>query len=134
MTAIDSALNDERATGLAMRRGARLRCPACGEGGMFDGYLKVHDNCPACREELHHHRADDGPAYLTITLVGHILTPLLFIVFIAWRPSVAVMLTMFLGAAVIMSLALLPIIKGSMVGFQWARRMHGFGTGDAPSA
>ena len=120
----------ERATGLAMRRGAMRRCPACGEGPLFRGYLTVRDHCPACGEALHHQRADDGPAYLTILVVSHLLTPLLLIVFLAWRPGVAAMLTGFLGAAVVMSLALLPVVKGALVGLQWARRMHGFGHGE----
>ena len=43
---------------------------------MLRGYLKVRDECAVCGEELHHHRADDGPAYLTILLVGHLMAPL----------------------------------------------------------
>lgn len=123
----------ERATGLAMRRGAAGRCPACGEKGMFSSYLKVRDACPACDEALHHQRADDGPAYMTIVIVSHILTPILLAMYIAWRPSVASMLIGFLGAAIVMSLVMLPMIKGAFVGLQWARRMHGFGDGDAAS-
>nr|WP_162784820.1 DUF983 domain-containing protein [Paracoccus suum] len=114
-----------------MRRGALGRCPACGEGRLFQGYLKVRDECPSCGEPLHHQRADDGPAYLTILIVSHLLTPVLMAVFITWRPSVSYMLIGFLGAAVVMSLALLPVIKGALVGMQWARRMHGFGSGEA---
>ena len=117
----------ERSTALAMRRGARGRCPACGRGRLFTGYLKVRDQCSECGEDLHHQRADDGPAYLTILVVSHILTPVLLAVFVIWRPSVAAMLIGFLGLAVVMSLLLLPVIKGAMVGLQWARRMHGFG-------
>ena len=121
----------DRATGNAMRRGATGRCPACGERGLFSSYLKVRDNCPSCNEALHHQRADDGPAYVTVFAVSHLLTPILFAVFIAWRPSVALMLIAFLTAAVVLSLAMLPVVKGAMVGLQWARRMHGFGHGEA---
>lgn len=121
----------ERATGLSMRRGAAGRCPACGERGLFSSYLKVRDACPACDEALHHQRADDGPAYVTILVVSHILTPILLGMYIAWRPSVTAMLVGFLGAAIVMSLAMLPMVKGAFVGLQWARRMHGFGQGEA---
>lgn len=121
----------DRLVGLAMRRGALGRCPSCGEGKLFQGYLTVRDQCPNCGEHLHHQRADDGPAYITILVVSHLLTPILLAVFIAWRPSVTSMLIGFLGAAVVMSLALLPVIKGAMVGMQWSRRMHGFGHGEA---
>ena len=134
MTAALLDHSPERATATAMRRGARRRCPACGDGMLFEGYLKVCDACPSCSEAMHHQRADDGPAYLTVLIVAHVMTPLLLIVFVAWRPGTAVMLTGFLVATVVMSLALLSPIKGAMVGLQWARRMHGFGDGDAAAS
>lgn len=117
----------ERATGRAMLRGARLRCPACGEGRLFSSYLKVADRCPACHEDLHHQQADDGPAYLTVLIVSHLGAPLLLASFIAWRPSPMTLLVSFGLGAIVLSLAMLPPIKGAMVGLQWARRMHGFG-------
>src|SRR5690606_36421697 len=49
---------------LAIKRGLRGRCPNCGEGRIFRSFLKVSDSCPVCGEALHHHRADDLPAYL----------------------------------------------------------------------
>ena len=117
----------ERSTALAMRRGARGRCPACGRGRLFTGYLKVRDQCSECGEDLHHQRADDGPAYLTILIVSHLGAPLLLAIYMAYRPSAMAMLIGFSAAAIVLSLALLPRFKGAFVGFQWARRMHGFG-------
>lgn len=127
------AAEEERPTGMAMRRGMRGRCPACGEGRLFSRYLRVVDHCPSCDEAMHHHRADDGPAYVTVLVVSHVLTPLLLAVFVLWRPSVEAMLVGFLGAAVVMCLLMLPLVKGGFVGLQWARRMHGFGAGEARS-
>ena len=72
----------ERELWPAVRKGWRRRCPNCGNGALLKGYLKVRDTCPVCREELHHHRADDGPAYLTILIVGHLMAPLLHIAFV----------------------------------------------------
>src|SRR5262249_53756324 len=51
--------------------GLPQRCPGCGTGQVSARSLKVCDLCPACGEALHHHRADDAPAYFTILLVGH---------------------------------------------------------------
>jgi uncharacterized protein (DUF983 family) len=115
----------------AMLRGFRRRCPQCGQGMLFDGYLKVRDECPVCREEFHHHRADDGPAYLTILIVGHILAPMIHIIYSNFRPEPLVFASMLTVAAVAMSLFLLPRLKGVVVAIQWSRRMHGFGAGDA---
>lgn len=94
---------------------------------MMRSYLKVRDTCTVCREELHHHRADDGPAYLTILIVGHLMAPLLHISFVALRPDPLVLFTVFAIGCVTLSLYLLPRLKGAIVGFQWARMMHGFG-------
>jgi uncharacterized protein (DUF983 family) len=124
----------ERPAGQAMLRGTRGRCPACGEGKLFQGYLKVADHCPSCGEAMHHQRADDGPAYLTILLVSHLGAPILLASFIAWRPSAMTMIMTFGLGAIVLSLLLLPRIKGAMIGLQWARRMHGFGDAAEPAS
>ena len=111
----------------ALWRGWRRRCPSCGQGPMLSGYLEVRDACAVCREELHHHRADDGPAYLTILIVGHLMAPLLLLVFMTWRPEPLVLFTIFAVGCVALSLYLLPRLKGMVVAFQWSRLMHGFG-------
>jgi len=114
-----------------MRRGFAKRCPNCGEGHLFEGYLKVRRICPSCGEELFHHRADDGPAYLTILIVGHIVALGMHFTWSAFRPDPLLFATLMTVAAVSLSLWLLPRFKGAIVGFQWARRMHGFGRGEA---
>lgn len=111
----------------AMRRGARLRCPACGHGRLFRSYLKVVDNCPECQEELHHHRADDAPPYFTMVIVGHIIVAGVLTLEQAVAPPQWLHLALWLPLTLILSLVLLPPIKGSLVGLQWANRMHGFG-------
>ncbi len=120
----------ERPMGPAIRRGFMRHCPNCGQGHLFTGYLKVVDTCPVCRETLSHHRADDGPAYLTILVVGHLMAPLILYVFTTFRPDPLVMATIFTVGCVALSLFLLPRLKGVVVAIQWAKRMHGFGGGD----
>jgi uncharacterized protein (DUF983 family) len=117
----------ERPTKPAIARGLRLRCPCCGEGRLFDGYLKVRPACPVCGEDLTPQRADDGPAYLTILVVGHIMAPLFLFVFTTWRPGPFAMASFFSILCIALSLLLLPRFKGMIVAIQWARRMHGFG-------
>src|SRR6188508_1861289 len=70
----------------AIMYGLRGRCPHCGAGRMFRAFLKVADHCPACGEALHHHRADDAPAYFVILIVGHIVVPLVLAVELAFAP------------------------------------------------
>ena len=89
-------------------------------------YLKTRDHCSVCDEELHHHRADDGPAYLTILVSGHILAPLLLYVFATFRPDPLVLAVTFSVGFTALALYLLPRFKGVFVAIQWAKRMHGF--------
>ena len=81
-------------------------------------------------QELHHHRADDAPAYLTILLVGHLMAPALHVAYVEFRPEPLTLFTIFAVGCTGLSLYLLPRLKGAVVGFQWARRMHGFGKED----
>jgi uncharacterized protein (DUF983 family) len=130
----DNALPDtvqDRPVGPAIRRGWRLRCPNCGAGPLMKGYLTVRAACPVCGEDLHHQRADDGPAYLTILIVGHLMAPLILWSFVTYRPDPVTLATIFTVGTVALSLYLLPRLKGVVVAVQWAKRMHGFGRGDA---
>ena len=121
---------DDRPTKPAILCGLRQRCPNCGEGHIFKGYLKVVDHCPVCNETLSHHRADDGPAYLTILIVAHILGFGMHLIWSYFQPSPVIMATSLSIGAVALSLFLLPRLKGMIVAIQWSRRMHGFGQGD----
>tara|TARA_R100001369_G_scaffold2533_2_gene8321 strand:+ start:1580 stop:1957 length:378 start_codon:yes stop_codon:yes gene_type:complete len=117
----------------SLLRGWRRKCPNCGAGPMLKSYLKVNDTCTVCGQELFHHRADDGPAYLTILVVGHLMAPGLHIAFVAWRPEPLTLFTIFSVGCVGLSLYLLPRMKGAMIGFQWAKRMGGFGSTNLPT-
>lgn len=121
-----SSPDEDRPMRPAIFRGYRRRCPQCGDGAMFDGYLKVKQTCPVCDCRLGGHSADDGPAYLTILIVGHLLAPIMLYVFTEFRPEPLVMITIFTVGTVALSLYLLPRLKGVVVGIQWAKRMHGF--------
>ncbi|NNE21180.1 MAG: DUF983 domain-containing protein [Rhizobiales bacterium] len=120
------AITAARPLSRSLLRGAGGKCPSCGAGKVFDQYLKVIDECAVCGEELHHHRADDAPPYFTIFIVGHILIPLALVVERVWRPDMFVHMALWLPLALAMTLLLLPVIKGAVVGLQWSLRMHGF--------
>lgn len=118
---------EERQIKPAMLLGWRRRCPSCATGPLLQGYLKVRDECIVCGEDLHHQRADDGPAYLTILIVGHVLAPTILWVHAEFRPEPMVLATTLSIGCIALSLYLLPRIKGLIVAIQWAKRMHGFG-------
>jgi uncharacterized protein (DUF983 family) len=123
-----------RPIGAAMWTGAKCRCPACGKGRIYYRFLKVVDHCASCGTALHHQRADDAPPYFTMFIVGHIVIGGLLAVEKAFAPSTLTQLLIWLPLTVVLSLALLPVIKGALIGQQWALRLHGFGSGFDPAA
>ena len=119
----------QRSVGQAMWRGTLCKCPHCGKGRMFRAYLKVADQCEACGEQLNLHRADDFPPYIAIMIVGHILILVMLHMEMVWHVNPLTYLYTMVPLAVILPLAMLPSIKGAIVGLQWANGMYGFGTG-----
>ena len=117
---------EERSAKQAMLRGWRRRCPNCGKGPMLKSYLTVRESCTVCHQTLSHHRADDGPAYLTILIVGHLMAPIMIWAYTEYRPDPLVLASVFTIGCVALSLYLLPRLKGLIVGLQWAKRMYGF--------
>ncbi len=116
----------ERDLRAALKRGLRCKCPRCGEGSVFKGYLKVRPECGACGLDLTPQRADDGPAYVIILLVGHIIGFALPLFFEAFRDNPLLVACLLSAVAIALSLALLPPVKALFVAFQWAKSMHGF--------
>jgi uncharacterized protein (DUF983 family) len=100
----------------ALLRGLRCRCPACGQGKLFAGFLKVTPACPHCTAPLGTARADDAPPYFTIVIVGHIIVPLLLVVERAASLSLWTMSAIFLPLTLILTLALLRPVKGATLG------------------
>lgn len=117
----------QRAWWPAVLNGFRQCCPACGTGSLFGRFLKVNTVCASCGLELHHHRADDAPPYFTILIVGHVVVGAILPVERAFQPPLWLHAALWLPLTLVLSLLLLPRIKGAIVGLQWAFFMHGFG-------
>mgnify|MGYP005989199075 CR=1 FL=1 len=125
-SSLESTTREIRPTWPALAKGWRRRCPDCGKGQVLHSYLKLNKSCSNCGLDLSQARADDGPAYLTILIVGHLMAPLLHVVYFTWRPEPLVTFSVFAIGCTASSLYLLPRLKGVVVAYQWARRMHGF--------
>lgn len=119
----------ERKVGQAMWRGLLCKCPHCGKGRLFKGYLKVADECNVCGEEFSHHRADDLPPYIAIFIVGHVLIGIMLHMEMVMHVNPLTYVYTMIPLAIILPLIMLPSIKGATVALQWATRMYGFGTG-----
>jgi uncharacterized protein (DUF983 family) len=104
----------------AVLRGLKGQCPACGHGNLFRKYLKVSPRCAACDHDLARYPADDGPAYLTILLVGHLVVAPLFFFPIVWESSALYSLPLILIPLAVITLLVLPRVKGGWIGMMYA--------------
>jgi uncharacterized protein (DUF983 family) len=101
-------------------RGARGRCPNCGEGQLYRAYLKISPTCAICGHDNGQYPADDAPPYFTILIVGHLVVgPLLAFRFI-WAWPTGVVLAILMPSLALLVVSLLPVVKGAVVGVLWA--------------
>lgn len=114
----------------SMLRGLVCRCPKCGEGKLFAGYLRAVPHCSACGEAFDGvHRADDLPPYLTVFVIGHLVIALFMALDEMVALSMGANLAIFIPLTLVLCLAMLRPMKGLTIGLQWSMRMHGFGEG-----
>ena len=106
----------------AMLRGLRGKCPNCGVGPLFYRYLKVEPVCQTCGHDLDRYPADDGPAYFTVLIVGHlVIVPFLILCApLIWKAPLWLLIPGALTAVGAITLTALPIIKGAVVGLLYA--------------
>ena len=115
----------------AMARGFVGRCPHCGRGRLFGRFLKPVATCAVCGEDFTHQRADDAPPYFTMVIVGHLVVPVMVATILLTNLSTTTYLLIWLPTIAILTVGLLQPVKGAIIAFQWALRMHGFdGKGD----
>lgn len=103
----------------AIQRGLSCRCPRCGRGALFAGFLKVAPRCTSCGLDLGFADSGDGPAIFIIFIVGALIIAMAAIVESLWHPPAFVHLLLWLPGTVILCLALLRPFKGVMVALQF---------------
>lgn len=109
----------------AMARGFRRRCPQCGTGRLFKGYLMPSDRCSHCAAETGRIYTADIAPYFTIMIVGHIIVPLILLSEKVAAPSLLLQMTAWPLAALTLTCWILPRIKGCIMGLMWALDMQG---------
>jgi uncharacterized protein (DUF983 family) len=120
----------ERPSTLTMiGRGLRNRCPVCGQGRVFKGFLTLVPECEVCHAPLGTLRADDAPPYIVIFLAGHLLLPPIFWIERAYEPPMWLHMAVWLPLFAVICTLLLRPVKGGVVGWMWHL---GFGDKDSP--
>jgi len=105
--------------------GIRMRCPSCGQSHIFYAYLKQIDACNSCEAQFGQIRTDDIAPYFTILIIGHIIAPLLFYVETTYAPPVWLHWAIWPLLTVILSLCILPRVKGAALAIMWHLRLRG---------
>jgi uncharacterized protein (DUF983 family) len=104
--------------------GLRGRCPRCGEGRLFSGYLKIADRCEACGLDVCGEDAGDGPAVFIMFAVGFIVVPLALVAEVAFGPPLWLHMMLWIPVALGLILALLPPFKATLYALQYTHSAH----------
>ena len=109
----------------AMRRGFGGHCPKCGQGKLFQGYLKPLSACASCGEDTGRIYPADIAPYFTILIVGHLIVPSLLLTEQLAQPNLWLQAAIWPTLALLLTLWFLPRVKGSIMGLMWALGMRG---------
>ncbi|MEX0808325.1 MAG: DUF983 domain-containing protein [Dongiaceae bacterium] len=104
------------ATGLA------CRCPRCGRGPLYKGFLKLQERCPACGLDLAWADSADGPAVFVIFIVGALATALALMVEAWFVPPYWVHMVLWPPVILGGSLLLLRPAKGILIALQYRHK------------
>ena len=110
--------------------GLACRCPNCGEGALFEGFLTVSARCEACGLDLRKADSGDGPAVFIILIVGFLVGFAALISEIAFHPPVWLHLILWLPLTAILCLVLLRPFKGVMLALQFHNKASEAGRHD----
>ncbi len=101
------------------RAALKGRCPKCGEGRLYAGYLKLAPKCGSCGLDLTAYDQADGPAVFVMFIVGFLVVIPALAVELAYRPPYWIHAALWLPWTVAWALALLRPIKSWMVAQQF---------------
>jgi uncharacterized protein (DUF983 family) len=102
--------------------GLRCRCPRCGEGRLFEGFLTLAPRCERCGLDFGFADAGDGPAVFVILIAGFVVVGLAVMVEFLWRPPYWVHAVLWIPAILAVTLGLLRPLKGTLIVLQYHHR------------
>jgi uncharacterized protein (DUF983 family) len=99
--------------------GIACRCPRCGRGRLFTGFLTLAPRCESCGLDYRFADAGDGPAVFVILIAGFLIVGAAVIVEFNWRPPYWVHALLWIPMILIVTLGLLRPLKGLLVALQF---------------
>ena len=119
-------MENNRSVLQGLKRGFKCKCPNCGEGKLFGRFLKPVIECADCGQNFEGQRADDLPPYITITIVGHIIVGLILVAERSSDWPIWIHMVLWPSLTILLTLSLIQPVKGAVIGYQWALKLHGF--------
>lgn len=102
--------------------GLKGRCPRCGEGKLFNGFLSVGDNCANCRLDYSYADAGDGPAVFVILIIGFVVVGLALWMEVTVNPPLWVHFLLWIPLTIVLGLVSLRLIKGVLLTLQYSNK------------
>ena len=106
------------------RAGLTCKCPACGEGKLFSGFLDVVPECANCGQDFAAANSGDGPAVFIILIVGFAVVGLAFWVEATYSPPYWLQLTIWMPTILITSIGLLRPFKATLIALQFKHKAN----------
>ena len=103
----------------AIRAGLACRCPRCGEGKLFQGFLALRPRCEACGLDYGFADAGDGPAVFIMFLAGFIVVTAALVTEVVYQPPLWVHAALWLPLLLVVTLGPLRPMKGLMIALQY---------------
>ena len=94
-------------------------CPRCGQGRLFDGFLKVTPRCANCGLDNSFADSGDGPVVFVILIVGFVVLGAALWVEVNLNPPLWVHFLLWIPIAIVFSLALTRMLKGMLITLQY---------------
>src|SRR5882672_1685223 len=110
---------DDRSLGTPITRGLRSRCPGCGEGRLFEGFLTLRPKCERCGLDYSFADSADGPAVFVIFISGFVVVFAALVVEFLYQPPFWLHALIWLPLILLTTLLPLRPMKGLMIALQY---------------
>ena len=101
------------------RTGFSGRCPRCGEGSLYDGFLDVADRCAVCGLDYSRQNSGDGAAFFIIMIVGFVVVGLALMLEAMFAPPAWLHMVLWLPLSLVLALAMMRPAKGILIALQY---------------
>ena len=101
------------------RAGLTAKCPECGKGKLYSGYLKITEECAVCHVKIGEKDTGDGPAVFVMFVMGFLVLGLALVVEVKYAPPLWLHMSIWTPLVLGGSLALLPLFKSVMFAAQY---------------